>query len=172
MSESAPSTEAALESATEQQAQEAPVQSVEDLPEWAREKLSKANAQAAKYRTEKNDAIAAATAKITDEFSEKLSESEGKYAELQSQYRAKQVELAKLKAVLDAGIPGSTAVEVAGLVHGASDEEITAHVATVKELLAKSVVKDRPVDFSQGSGSPLPLNGDPVLDALKRVVNR
>ena len=36
------------------------------LPQWARDEITKANNQAAKYRTEKNDAVEAAKKEVSD----------------------------------------------------------------------------------------------------------
>lgn len=126
--------------------------------------------EAAKYRTERNDAVASARAELTDEFESKLNEKDSAFAELKSELSAREVELLKLKAILAEGIPSEDVLTVADLVQGSDVESVSDSVKRVKSLIGKAPSKDRPIDPSQGSGNHLPLNGDPLLDALKRIV--
>ena len=43
-----------------------------ELPEWAQTKIAEANAEAAKYRVEKKDAVEAAKQEVTTEFEAKI----------------------------------------------------------------------------------------------------
>ncbi len=142
-------------------------QSVDELPEWARNKLTKANNEAARYRTEKKEAVDTAKAEVRAEFEAQLNElSEAKATAVAEQEKA-QLALIKLRAALSAGIPGESAAEFAELLQGATEEEINSHAEKVKSLFGKTSTKDKPVDPSQGSGNRLPLNGDPLLNAVK-----
>lgn len=146
-------------------------ETVDSLPEWAREKLTKANNEAAKYRNEKNDAVNTAKAALTAEFEQKLSEKDTAYTELQGQLSAKSLELLKLQVALDLDIPSKKAVKFAALLSGTNEDEIKASAADAKDLFGAVEVKDRPTDPSQGSGNQsIPLNGDPILEAITRAV--
>ncbi|BBC53818.1 putative scaffolding protein [Mycobacterium phage PP] len=147
----------------------------DDLPEWARKQISDANAEAAKYRTQKNDAVEAAKtetrAEVVREYEGKLSEKETAYSELESTHQATSLELLKLKAILAEGIPSEDVLEVAELVQGTDEETVSASVKRVKALLGKAPASQSPVDLSQGTGGGVPpLNGDPVLNILKAAV--
>lgn len=126
--------------------------------------------EAAKYRTEKNEAVAAAKSELMAELESKLSEKDSFAEQLQSELSARELELTKLKAVLAADIPSSDVLEVATLVQGSDEESVSESVKRVKSLIGKVPAKDRPVDPSQGSGNHLPLNGDPLLETIKRMV--
>lgn len=126
--------------------------------------------EAAKYRTEKNEAVERAKAELTAEFEKKIAEKDSVVAELQAATSAREVELLKWKKILESGIPSEDVFTVAELVQGSDEESVSESVARVKSLIGKAPVKDRPVDPSQGSGNHLPLNGDPLLESLKRVV--
>jgi hypothetical protein len=126
--------------------------------------------EAAKYRSEKKDAVAAAKAEVFKDYEVKLAEKDTALAEAQGQLSARGLELLKLKAVLAEGIPSEDVQEVAALVQGNDEESVSESVKRVKALLDKGPVRDRPVDPSQGSGNDLPLNGDPLLETVKRIV--
>jgi hypothetical protein len=80
------------------------------------------------------------------------------------------LELLKLKAVVSEGIPTEDILDVAALIQGSDEETISESVKRVKSLLDKAPARERPVDPSQGSGNVLPLNGDPLLETVKRIV--
>ncbi|MBM4592062.1 hypothetical protein GS454_01380 [Rhodococcus hoagii] len=147
-------------------------ESVDSLPEWARAAITKANNDAARYRTEKNDAVNAAKALLEPEYEAKLTGAQEAHEETKSQLAAKTVELLKLTTALDLEIPSKSAVKFAALLSGTTEDEIRSHAEEAKALFGGVSTSDRPTDRSQGSGNttPLPLNGDPLLDAVKRVV--
>ncbi|GAB4584409.1 hypothetical protein [Nocardia sp. IFM 10818] len=166
-----PETQAASTDTTPATTSQEPVaQTVDSLPEWVREKLTKANNEAAKYRNEKNDAVSTAKAEAVTEYEAKLAAEAEKYSVLEQQLSDKALELVKLHAALNADIPGPSAIEFASLLQGSTEDEITAHAKTVKALFGKTETKDRPTDPTQGSGNVLPLNGDPLLEMVRRAV--
>ncbi|ERB55492.1 hypothetical protein N806_31220 [Rhodococcus sp. P27] len=150
--------------------QSADTQTVDSLPEWAREKLTKANNEAAKYRTEKNDAVNAAKAAVTQEFETKLAEAQAKHDELTGKLSARELELIKLRTALDLDIPSKAADKFASLLQGTNEDEIKSAAQDAKALFGSLVSNDRPTDPTQGSGNHMPLNGDPILNAIKRAV--
>ena len=147
------------------------VENVESLPEWARNSLTKANSDAAKYRNEKNDAVNTGKAQVAQEYEVKLTEASTAHDKTKADLSVALLENVKLKAALANGIPGESAVEFAALLQGSNEEEIGTHAKTVKALFGKTESKDAPTDPSQGSGNnTLPLNGDPLLNAVKAAV--
>lgn len=126
--------------------------------------------EAAKYRTERNEAVEKAKAEVISDYEGKLSANEAAFNELQGQVSERSLELLKLKAVLAEGIPSEDVLEVASLIQGTDEATVSESVKRVKSLLDKAPKTERPVDPSQGSGNVLPLNGDPLLESVKRIV--
>ena len=126
--------------------------------------------EAAKYRTDKNDAVAAAKAEVIQDYEGKLSAKGAAFNELQSELSDRALDLLKLKAVVSAGISVDDVLDVVTLVQGVDEATVSESVNRVKSLLGKAPAKDRPVDPSQGTGNVLPLNGDPLLESVKRIV--
>jgi hypothetical protein len=145
-------------------------QTVDSLPEWARTKLTEANREAAKYRTEKNDAVAAAKVALSAEYDAKLTEAADKYTELEYKLSARELDLLKLETALGLDIPSTKAKKFAALLTGTTEDEIKASAAEAKELFGGLNTPDRPTDPSQGSANTLPLNGDPLLAMVRKVV--
>lgn len=163
MSDTAPATPAAPAAAAAQEAASQP-------ETFSRDYVESLRSEAAKYRTEKNAAVDAAKAEVIKEYEGKTSEISSKFSELESSHSAAQLELLKLKSVLEAEIPASDILEVVALVQGSDEESVKESVNRVKSLLGKSPAKVAATDVTQGSGSAVPLNGDPVLNILKRAV--
>jgi hypothetical protein len=126
--------------------------------------------EAAKYRTERNEAVEKVKAELQSQFESQLASKDSEFGELQSELSARQMELLKLKAILAAGIPTEDVMTVAELVQGNDETEVSESVERVKSLIGKAPSKDRPIDPSQGSGNAIPLNGDPLLESLKKIV--
>lgn len=126
--------------------------------------------EAAKYRTERNEAVANVKAELESNFEQQLSAKDGEFTELKTQLSAREVELLKLKSILAAGIPSDDVLTVADLVQGDDETTVSESIERVKSLIGKNPAKDRPIDPSQGSGNALPLNGDPLLETIKRIV--
>ena len=149
-------------------AQEAPKPAAPEV--FSKEYVQELRNEAAKYRTEKNDAVERAKADVIKDYESKLSEKESAFNEVQQELSARALELLKLKAVVSAGIPSEDVMDVLTLVQGSDEETVSESVKRVKSLIGKAPAKERPVDPSQGTGNHLPLNGDPLLEMVKRVV--
>lgn len=163
MSDENPTTETAP-------AQEAPAPKPVAPEVFSKEYVQELRNEAAKYRTEKNDAVERAKADVIKDYESKLSEKETAFNELQTELSARALELLKLKAVVSAGIPSEDALDVVTLIQGSDEETVSESVKRVKSLIGKNPPKDRPIDPSQGTGNHLPLNGDPLLETVKRIV--
>jgi hypothetical protein len=137
---------------------------------FSRDYVETLRAEAAKYRTEKKDAVEAGKAEVIKDYEGKLAEKDTAHAELKAQFDTASLELLKIKSVLAAGIPHEDVMEVVALVQGSDEAAVTESVERVKSLLGKSPAKDRLVDLSQGKGNHMPLNGDPILNMIKAAV--
>lgn len=148
-------------------------QTVDELPQWAREKLTKANNEAAKYRNEKNAAVEAAKAAVQADFEAKLAEAVSAKESIESELSDAKLSLAKLTAVLKVGFPSDKAEEYAARVQGTTPEEIAADVAKLRELFGGNNAPSRTpaVDRSpDGGDDAMALNGDPLLQSLKSAL--
>lgn len=138
-----------------------------DLPDWARAELDEARNEAKRYRLEKNEALANAKTIVEAEYANKLTEAASTYSELEVKFAQKSDRVAKLEAVINAGIPSDVVLDVANLVQGSTEDEIAASVESIKGIFSRDPKRPPLVDPTQGSTPPLPLNGDPLLNALK-----
>lgn len=121
-------------------------QSDNDLPEWARDKLSKANNEAATYRIKARDtaaALEAANTQIQTLTTEKTT--------VTDTATGLALELVKLRTALSVGIPGEHAADFAELLKGDSAEEIKASAERAKNLLGAQHSPSA-TDPSQGHG--------------------
>ncbi|AIS73688.1 scaffolding protein [Mycobacterium phage Panamaxus] len=142
---------------------------------FSREYVEGLRQEAAKYRNEKKDAVEAAKtearAETIREYEEKAAEKDATISDLQSKLNDSTLELTKLKAVVEAKIPVEDILDVVTLVQGTDEETVSESVKRVKALLDKAPASQSPVDHTQGAGGGVvPLNGDPVLNVLKRAV--
>lgn len=137
---------------------------------FSREYVQELRNEAAKYRTEKNTAVEAARAEVIKDYESKLAQRDTSFTEVESELSARSLELLKLKMVLNEGIPTEDVLDVVSLVQGTDEASVSESVKRVKSLIGKKPPADRPVDPSQGTGNHLPLNGDPLLETVKRMV--
>jgi type I restriction-modification system DNA methylase subunit len=153
---------------------EAEAPSQEDAPKtpetFSLEYVQELRNQAAKYRTEKKAAAESAKAEAIKEYEGRLVEKEQSFSGLREELDNTNLELQKLRAVLAEGIASEDALDVASLVQGTDDASISDSVKRVKSLIGKAPEKARPIDPSQGSGNHVPLNGDPILETVRRMV--
>lgn len=152
----------------------ADLKTVADLPQWAQDEISSARNEAARYRTEKNEAVEAAKAEVEASWKSKVEELEKAKADAETASVESRSEVTKLKAALGAGIESDKVLSFASLLKGETEDELKSHADEVKALFGAgspaSPEKTPAVDPSQGSGNTLPLNGDPLLDSIKRAV--
>lgn len=114
-----------------------------DLPSWAREKLSAANNEAAKYRTERNDYRDQATAALT-----KVAEVESAKNAAEERASAVEKELLKYRVAVEAGVPGALIPRL----QGSTEDEIKADAAALLGSLPSGSVRQNATDPSQGRG--------------------
>lgn len=145
----------------------------EELPQWARDQITKANNQAAKYRTEKNEAVEAAKKEVEDSFASKIEELEAAGQKANDEVTASRHEVDRIKAALEAGIATDKVLSFADLLKGENPDELRSHAESLKELFVTNEAPraSKATDPSQGQGNNhLPLNGDPLLEAVMRKI--
>lgn len=131
------------------------------------EALRQENAAA---RIKAKEADSAARQEVTKEFKSKMAERDTAFTEMETTSAATALELLKIKLVLEAKVPSDDILEVADLVQGIDEESVKESVNRIKALLGKAPAKVSATDPTQGSGGTVPLNGNPVLEILKRAV--
>lgn len=136
----------------------------DDLPQWARDKLTKANSEAAKYRVQAKEL--AEKAANSEELTTRITELSDEKAALAAELESARVGSMKLHAALSVGIPGESATEFADLLRGETAEDIQAHAEKVKELFGVKK-SDRPVDPTQGMGGEIPVDTAPGMARLQ-----
>lgn len=126
----------------------------------------------AKYRTERN-AEREAHKKTKDDLAtamtalERLESSSASAAE-----RATKAEhrLAQLEAAIAAEVPTQHLLTFSQLLQGDDPVAMQSHAENLKAMFGVAHQPQRAVDQSQGRNNSTPLNGDPLLEALKRAV--
>lgn len=122
----------------------------QEIPEWARKKITEANNEAARYRTEKNTIEAETTAKLKAEFDAQFKALSDEKSAILAERDANALNYNKLSVALAAGVPGETAVKFAGLLQGSNDEELKAHAEELKSMFG-GPVKVPAIDPSHGA---------------------
>ena len=134
-----------------------------------KDEIAAVRSEAAKYRVEKKDAVEAVKADLTTEYDKKVQD-------LTDELAATSSTITKLKIALESEIPHDKVESFAGLLKGNDEAELRSHAEELTELFSVSDSDSAPkktpaVDPSQGSGTKeIPLNGDPLLNALKSAV--
>lgn len=139
--------------------------------------VADANAEAAKYRVEKKEAVEAAKQEVTESFNARIAEIEAELAAKDTDASEARADATKLRAAIKADIETSKVLDFADLLKGETEDELVSHAETLKTMFAPDnpgASKQAPVDPSQGrTGKNVPpLNGDPLLQAIERAVNR
>lgn len=128
--------------------------------------------EAAAARVGKKDAVDAAVKSANEAHQAQLAERDTAYTELQNELALVKIELEKLYVTVDANVPSDKVRAFASLIQGSDTESITASAKSAYELAGGFASKSPAFDPTQGFGGrdPLPLNGDPILAALKSAV--
>lgn len=122
----------------------------ETLPDWARKQISEANAEAAKYRNERNNIEAETTAKLKAEFDAQLKTLSDEKSAITAERDTTTLNYTKLGVALAAGVPGETAVKFADLLKGSNEDELKAHAEELKSMFG-APVKIAAIDPSHGA---------------------
>ncbi|ARQ94618.1 scaffolding protein [Mycobacterium phage Journey13] len=130
--------------------------------------------EAAAHRIAKKDAVEAAVKELTEKHQQELAARDLAYAELQKQLGDAWIELEKVYLSLDAKVPNDKVRAFIEILDGNDRDSIAESVKSRLELVGgfDSKTPSPAFDPSQGRGGkpPLPLNGDPILEAIKQAV--
>lgn len=113
---------------------QAPAQTQDQLPDWARKAISEANTEAASYRQKAKTAADEAKAEVTAQFDEQIKALSGEKTAITAERDTAASNYNKLVAALGAGVPGDTAVEFAALLQGNSLDEYKEHAEKLKGM--------------------------------------
>jgi len=143
----------------------APAQNTEQLPEWARKAISEANGEAASYRQKAKTAAEEAKAAVAAEYDEQIKTLSGEKTAIAAERDSAATNYAKLMVALQAGVPGETAVEFAGLLQGSNEDEYKAHAEKLKGMFGAGG-RVKAVDPSHGMTGNSSQTPDEVFAAL------
>lgn len=129
--------------------------------------------EAAAARVAKKDAVDAAVKAANDAHQAELASRDTALAEAQNELAKAQLELEKYRITIESNVPSDKVAAFVNILQGNDVDSLKASAAAAYDLAGgfKSA-KSSAFDPTQGFGGrdPLPLNGDPILDALKRAV--
>lgn len=130
--------------------------------------------EAAAARVAKKDAVDAAVKELSEKHSAELAARDLRNTELQNELGGAWIELEKVYLSLDAQVPNDKVRAFIEILDGTDRDSIGESVKSRLELVGgfDSKSPSPAFDPSQGRGGkpPLPLNGDPILDAISRAV--
>jgi hypothetical protein len=127
------------------------VNSVDQLPKWAQDELSRARNDAAKYRERLKNAKAEVESEVRGAVEADLKRVNDENAELKLQVGDASLAHTKLSVALEVGVPGEQAVAFAERLRGSTSEELKADAETVKATFG--VGSGRVHDTSAGLGN-------------------
>lgn len=127
--------------------------------------------EAANYRNRAKTAAEEARNEVKAEYEAKLADKDVEKLELQNQLGQAWIELEKVYTAIEANIPSNKVRAFAAILQGDNADSIKESAKTAADLFGGLDNKGPAIDPTQGKGgTPLPLNGDPLLNALKKVV--
>lgn len=128
--------------------------------------------EAASARIAKKDAVEAAEKALKDAHAAELAARDTAYLELQNELGAAWIELEKIQTSLDAKVPSDKVKQFVSILQGEDKDSIQESAKSALQLFGGFDSKTPAFDPTQGSGgrNPMALNGDPILDAIKRAV--
>ncbi|AGT14265.1 head scaffolding protein [Mycobacterium phage Adzzy] len=129
--------------------------------------------EAAKARVDKKDAVDAAVKLANDAHAAEIAARDTRITELENELGTAWIELQKLHTSLAAKVPSDKVLAFVEILQGTDAESIGESAKKNLELIGGFDRKPVPgFDPTQGFGGrdPLPLNGDPILDAMCGVL--
>lgn len=129
--------------------------------------------EAAAARLAKKDAVEAAVAAAKEAHQAELVDRDTRITELENELGKAWIELQKLHTTLSAKVPSDKVLAFTEILQGTDAESITESAKKNLELIGGFDNKPVPgFDPTQGFGGRknMPLNGDPILNAMKGVL--
>lgn len=129
-----------------------------ELPQWAKDELSRARDEAARYRTRLRDAKKEVEAEVRQEVQKDLDELSTQLSDLKGQLTNSTLNELKLDAALAVGVPGEHVKAFASRLQGASAEELQKDAESAAALFNfdKTNANGRATDPSAGLGGNNP----------------
>lgn len=128
--------------------------------------------EAAAARVAKKDAVEAAIKEASDAHAAELASKDVVITETQNELSNALLELEKYKIAVEAKVPSDKVQAFVSILQGNDAESIKASAQAAYDLAGGFKTNSSAFDPTQGFGGrdPLPLNGDPILQALKAAV--
>lgn len=129
--------------------------------------------EAAAARVAKKDAVEAAERALKEAHAAELAARDTAYTELQNELGQAWIRLQKIETSLAAKVPSDKVLAFVEILQGTDADSIAESAKKNLELIGGFDKKPVPgFDPTQGFGGnkPLPLNGDPILNAMKGVL--
>lgn len=129
--------------------------------------------EAAAARVAKKDAVEAVEKALNEKHAAELAARDTAYTELENELAKERIELQKLRTALEAKVPSDKVLAFVEILQGEDADSIAESARKNLELIGG--FSEKPVlgfDPTQGFGGKrtLPLNGDPLLQALVKAV--
>lgn len=141
----------------------APREPSQDLPDWAREQISKANEEAATFRVRLR-----AEEKTRKSLEDSVASLSAEKSEATSDFALVKADLDKLKTAIQAEIPHDSIFTFAKTLQGSTPDELSAHATELKSMFGANAPV-RAVDRSQGRGSGANDPQDPASEFAKFI---
>lgn len=130
--------------------------------------------EAAAARVAKRDAVDAAKAEVQAAHAAELAQKDVAYTELQQTLTDTTLELDKLKVAIAAKVPSEKVLQFAAILQGTDEESLTESAKSAHALFGTLDSRSPAIDPMRGLGGKpddaMPLNGDPILNAMKGVL--
>ena len=127
--------------------------------------------EAASARVAKKDAVDAAVSAAHEAHQAELAARDTALNELQGELSGAKLELEKLYISIDSRVPSDKVRAFASLLQGSDSDSIKESAKAAYELAGGFSTKSPAFDPTQGTGGrDIPLNGDPILEAIKKAV--
>lgn len=129
--------------------------------------------EAAAARVAKKDAVEVAEKALREAHAAELAAKDTAYTELEQELSKSAIELQKLYTAIDAKVPSDKVRQFTAILQGNDEESITASAKANLELIGGFDTRTPGFDPTQGFGGrpkDIPLNGDPILEAIKAAV--
>ena len=130
--------------------------------------------EAAAARVAKKDAVEAAEKALKEAHAAELAAKDAAYTELQNELGKAWIELEKLQTAISLKVPSDKVEAFVKILQGDDKATIEASAKSAYELAGGFSTKSPAFDPTQGFGGKqeLPLNGDPILAALLKAIDR
>jgi hypothetical protein len=147
---------------------------------FSKEYVQELRQEAAKQRTAKKQAVDDAKAEAQAELDKFKAGADSKYGELQTELGNAWITVQKLHTAIELGVPTDKLLAFVEVLKGTDEETIKQSAQTAKELFGDLAAPapqgngQRPPAYDpthgHGNKNELPLNGDPLLNTVKKLV--